>query len=167
MVGSRPQAEAGKLIYFAGGKAEVLERVRLVLPAAGGATVHHIGSIGQEMAMKLAVTALFGIQVAALAEPLGMLDRQGISPEQAMACLSELPVTSLAAKVAGGLMVADNHVPMFPIELVEKDFRYVMQTAQAKNAAMPAAIAIHHIYQKAIARGSGHQNITGVARLFA
>ena len=85
MVGSRPQAEAGKLIYFAGGKAEVLERVRLVLPAAGGATVHHIGSIGQEMAMKLAVTALFGIQVAALAEPLGMLDRQGISPEQAMA----------------------------------------------------------------------------------
>lgn len=166
VVGSRPQAEAGKLIYLAGGSAEVLERVRPVLLAAGGAAVHHIGAVGRGMAMKLAVNALFGIQIAALAETLGMLDRQGIPPAQAMACLGELPVTSLAAKVAGGLMVANNHAPMFPIELVAKDFRYVMQTAQAENAAMPTASAIHHIYQEAIATGYGSDNITGVARLF-
>lgn len=144
-----------------------MERVRLALLAAGGATVHHIGSFGQGMAMKLAVNALFGIQVAALAETLGLLDRQGISPAQAMVCLGELPVTSLAAKVAGSLMVADNHAPLFPIELVEKDFRYIIHTAQAENATMPAAIAIHRIYQDAIAKGYGNENITGVARLFS
>lgn len=166
VVGSRPQAEAGKLIYLAGGKTESLDQVRSVLLNAGATTVHHIGAVGQGMAMKLAVNALFGIQVAALAELLGSLSRTGITPKTAMTFFGELPVTSLAAKVAGSLMVANNHVPLFPIELVEKDFRYALQTAQAENSSMPISTAIHHIYQEAIAQGYGGENITGVARLF-
>jgi 3-hydroxyisobutyrate dehydrogenase len=158
--------EAGKLIYLVGGKAEILEQVQPILLSAGGAIVQHLGAIGQGMAMKLAVNTLFGVQVAALAEILGLLDKQGINSVKAMACLGELPVTSLAAKMAGSLMVANNHAPLFPIELVEKDFRYVMQTAQTENAAMPIATAIHHIYQEAIDKGFGNNNITGVVQLF-
>jgi 3-hydroxyisobutyrate dehydrogenase len=166
VVGSRPQVEAGKLIYLVGGKAEILEQVQPILLSAGGAIVQHLGAIGQGMAMKLAVNTLFGVQVAALAEILGLLDKQGINSVKAMACLGELPVTSLSAKMAGSLMVANNHAPLFPIELVEKDFRYIMQTAQTENAAMPVATAIHHIYQEAIDKGFGNNNITGVAQLF-
>jgi 3-hydroxyisobutyrate dehydrogenase len=166
VVGSRPQVEAGKLIYLVGGKAEVLEQVQPILLSAGGAVVQHLGAIGQGMAMKLAVNTLFGVQVAALAEILGLLDKQGITNVKAMECLGELPVTSLAAKMAGSLMVANNHAPLFPIGLVEKDFRYVMQTAQTENAAIPVATAIHHIYQEAIDKGFGNSNITGVIQLF-
>lgn len=166
VVGSRPQAEAGKLIYLVGGKAEVLTEAEPLLLAAGGAIVHHLGSIGRGMAMKLAVNALFGVQIAALAEIIGLLDKQGISSDRAMACLGELPIISPAAKVAGSLMVANNHAPLFPIDLVEKDFRYVLQTAQASEASMPVSTAIHDIYQTAIDRGFGNNNITGVVRLF-
>jgi 3-hydroxyisobutyrate dehydrogenase len=166
VVGSCPQVEAGKLIYLVGGKAEVLEQVQPILLSAGGAVVQHLGAIGQGMAMKLAVNTLFGVQVAALAEILGLLDKQGIDNVKAMECLGELPVTSLAAKMAGSLMVANNHAPLFPIGLVEKDFRYVMQTAQTENAPMPVATAIHHIYQEAIDKGFGNNNITGVVQLF-
>jgi 3-hydroxyisobutyrate dehydrogenase len=166
VVGSRPQADAGKLIYLAGGETESVNRVRSVLSDAGSTTVHHIGAVGQGMAMKLAVNALFGIQVTALAELLGSLSRTGITPEQAMMVLGELPVTSLAAKVAGSLMVTNNHAPLFPIELVEKDFRYALQAAQAENSSMPVSTVIHHIYQEAIALGYGGENITGIARLF-
>jgi 3-hydroxyisobutyrate dehydrogenase len=166
VVGSRPQVEAGKLIYLVGGKAEVLEQVQPILLSAGGAVVQHLGAIGQGMAMKLAVNNLFGVQVAALAEILGLLNKQGINSVKAMACLGELPVTSLAAKMAGSLMVANNHAPLFPIRLVEKDFCYVMQTAQTENAAIPVTTAIHHIYQEAIDKGFGNNNITGVVQLF-
>jgi 3-hydroxyisobutyrate dehydrogenase len=166
VVGSRPQVEAGKLIYLVGGKAEVLEQVQPILLSAGGAVVQHLGAISQGMAMKLAVNTLFGVQVAALAEILGLLDKQGITNVKAMECLGELPVTSLAAKMAGSLMVANNHAPLFPIGLVEKDFRYVMQTAQIENAAIPVTTAIHHIYQEAIDKGFGNNNITGVVQLF-
>jgi 3-hydroxyisobutyrate dehydrogenase len=165
VVGSRPQAEAGKLIYVVGGKAEVLAQVHDILLVAGTA-VHHIGAAGQGMAMKLAVNALFGIQIAALAELIGMLEKNGVPCTKAMECLGELPVMSPAAKGAGSLILANNHAPMFPIRLVEKDFRYIMQTAHAVDALTPVSSAIHDLYQTAIAQGLGGDNITAIAKLF-
>jgi len=166
IVGSRPQAETRKLISLVGGQAETLMKVRAILAAAGVAIVHHIGGIGQGMVMKLGVNALFGIQVAALAELLGILNRNNISPGKAMECLGDLPVLSLAAKGAGSLMVSQNHAPLFPINLVEKDFRYVAQTAQDSQAAIPISTAVMDIYRAAIAQGHGNENITGIFQLF-
>ncbi|MDJ0703909.1 MAG: NAD(P)-dependent oxidoreductase [Leptolyngbyaceae cyanobacterium MO_188.B28] len=165
VVGSRPQADAGKLIYLVGGEAENLATVQDILLCAG-TSIQHVGSVGQGMAMKLAVNALFGVQVAALAELMGMLTKNGVSASKALACLSELPVLSPAAKGAGNLMLSNNHAPLFPIYLVEKDFRYSLQSAQAVNAATPASVAIHKIYQAAITEGYGDNNITGIAKLF-
>ncbi|MFM7427630.1 MAG: NAD(P)-dependent oxidoreductase [Elainella sp.] len=167
VVGSRPQAEAGNLIYLVGGTAAVLAQVQPVLKAAGASAVHQIGEVGQGMAMKLAVNALFGIQVAAVAELLGMLVKQGISAEAAMASLAELPVTSPAAKLAGKLMLTGNHAPLFPIGLVEKDFRYVVQTAAAAGTVAPVSAAVQEVYQKAIAAGYENDNITGIIQLFS
>lgn len=166
VVGSRPQAEAGKLIYLVGGEAETLAQVQPIL-ASTSAAIHYVGSVGQGMAMKLAVNALFGIQVAALAEILEMLAPNGIIPETAMKLLAELPVISPAAKAAGSLMVMNHHAPLFPIELVEKDFRYVLQAAQVAEAATPVTTAVHGLYQQAIARGYGNDNITGITQLFS
>jgi 3-hydroxyisobutyrate dehydrogenase len=165
VVGSRPQAEAGKLIYLVGGEAETLAQVQSILLSAGS-TIHHVGAIGQGMAMKLAVNALLGIQVAALAEVIGMLAKNGVTSAKAMECLGDLPVISPAAKGAGSLIVANNHAPMFPINLVEKDLRYVIQMAQTVDASIPISIAIHNIYQTAIAQGNGDDNITGIAKFF-
>jgi 3-hydroxyisobutyrate dehydrogenase len=167
VIGSRPQAEAGKLIALVGGQTETLAQVQSILTAAGVATTHHIGSVGQGMTMKLAVNALFGIQVAALAELLGMSSKDGISSEKAMECLGNLPVLSLAAKGAGSLMVSQNHAPLFPINLVEKDFRYVNQTAQSLEVKIPTANAVMGIYRTAIAQGHGSRNITSIFQLFA
>jgi 3-hydroxyisobutyrate dehydrogenase len=165
VVGSRPQAEAGKLIYLVGGDAPTLAEVKDIFLATSAA-VHHVGPVGQAMALKLAVNALFGIQVAALAETIGWLQQAGINPEQAMACLGELPVTSPAAKVAGSLIVNQQHAPLFPIELVEKDCRYTVATAQSLGAATPVTAAIQQVYQQAIAQGYSQSNITGVAQLY-
>jgi 3-hydroxyisobutyrate dehydrogenase len=166
VVGSRPQAELGKLIALVGGQSETLVQVQGILTAAGVAMIQHVGTVGQGMTLKLAVNALFGVQVAALAELLGLLSKDGISPETAMACLGDLPVLSLAAKGAGGLMVSQNHAPLFPIALVEKDFRYVAQTAQSLEATLPTSMAVMEIYREAIAQGHGGENITGIVQRF-
>ncbi len=166
VVGSRPQADAGKLIYLVGDKTETLVQAQPILLSTGASTIHHVGSISQGMAMKLAVNALFGIQVAELAEIIGLLNKNGITSEKAMECFGVLPVISPAAKGAGNLMTINNHAPMFPINLVEKDFRYVIQTAQACDALTPVSTAIHNVYQDAVAKGYGSENITGVVQLF-
>ncbi|MEO0376479.1 MAG: NAD(P)-dependent oxidoreductase [Cyanobacteria bacterium P01_A01_bin.17] len=165
VVGSRPQAEASKLIYLVGGETTTLERVQDILSSTSGA-IHHVGTVGQGTAMKLAVNALFGIQVAALAEIIGMLSKQGILMAKVLECLGELPITSPAVKGAGSLMVAHQHAPMFPIELVEKDFRYALELAKAVEAESPAVAAVREVFGDAIAKGHGDKNITGVVQLF-
>ncbi|MGL5878466.1 MAG: NAD-binding protein, partial [Xenococcaceae cyanobacterium] len=90
----------------------------------------------------------------------------GVTSAKAMECLGELPVISPAAKNAGNLMLTNNHAPMFPIDLVEKDFRYIIQTAQAVDAPTPASTAIQDIYRSAIASGYGNDNISGVIQNF-
>ena len=166
VVGSRPQAEAGQLIYLVGGEVETLAQVEDILRCAGG-VLHHVGSIGQGMAIKLAVNALFGMQVAALAEILGLLSQYGITRTKAWDCLGNLPVISPAAKGAGNLMLANQHTPLFPIHLVEKDFRYVLQVAQAVGAAMPGVAAAQAIYEDTLSKGYGNDNITAVVQLFS
>ncbi|WP_055074561.1 NAD(P)-dependent oxidoreductase [Pseudanabaena sp. 'Roaring Creek'] len=165
VVGSRIQVETGKLIYLVGGKAEYLSRVRDILLSISS-TVHHVGGIGQGMTVKLAVNALLGIQVAALAEVIGMLTKNGMTGQEAMFCLSELPVISPAARTAGGLMVENNHAVNFALELMEKDLRYFTETAMAVNAVTPIANTMHDLYQEAISRGYGKDNFTGILRMF-
>lgn len=166
VVGSRPQAETGTLISLVGGQTETLMQAQSTLTAAGVATIHHVGNVGLSMAMTLAVNALFGIQVVALAELLGMLSHHAIRLDKVMECLGDLPVLSLATKGAGNLMVSENHAPLFPINLVEKDFRYVAQTAQNSQALVPTSTAVMDIYRTAIAQGYGSENITSIIQLF-
>ncbi|ABW29151.1 3-hydroxyisobutyrate dehydrogenase, putative [Acaryochloris marina MBIC11017] len=166
VVGSRPQAEAQQLIYLVGGKAPVLAKVQDVL-SASSSRIHHVGTVGQSMAMKLAVNALFGVQVAAVAEIISLLNQQGIPLNQVMATLKELPVTSPAVQGAGNLMITHAHAPLFPISLVEKDIRYGLELAKnAVEEPMPTLKAVQNVYQDAIAQGYGNDNITGVIQLF-
>ena len=165
VVGSRPQADAGQLIYLAGGKAEALDRVRKVLLVMGGA-VYHTGPVGTGTAMKLAVNALFAVQVAALGEVLGLLRRVGLGESNAVDTLSSMPIASPAMKGVGALMAKRTFEPMFPVELVEKDLGYVVDTAAQLSAMTPIASAARATYRKAIEAGLGNDNIHGVMKLF-
>lgn len=165
VAGSRPQAEAGQLIYLVGGDASTVETVRDVLRVMGGA-VHHCGPSGSGMVMKLAVNALFGVQVAALAEVLGMTRKAGISDGQAIEVLGAMPITSPALKGIGALMAGRTFAPMFPIDLVEKDFGYVVATTSRLGGDSPVATAVRGVYARAKDAGLGGDNITGVVKVF-
>jgi 3-hydroxyisobutyrate dehydrogenase len=165
VAGSRPQAEAAQLIYMAGGDAAVLKRAEPVLKALGGA-IHHAGPSGSGAVIKLMVNALFGVQVAAVAELLGYAQRSGLNAQAALDVLAATPVTSPAAKLAGAAMLAGNFAPMFPVELVEKDFGYASAAAQAVNAQIPVVDAVHAVLQRAVQQGLAQQNLTALAKLY-
>ncbi|MEM7678870.1 MAG: NAD(P)-dependent oxidoreductase, partial [Myxococcota bacterium] len=165
VIGSRPQAEAGQLIFVVGGPASATETILPLLKAMGGA-VHHAGQRSAGSWMKLAVNSLFGAQIAVLAELLGMLKKAGITPDQAMSMLSKLPVTSPAAAGVGSLIATQNYAPMFPIDLVEKDFRYALDAAASVDSSLPAVSAVQRVYAKAQEKGHGNENISAVAALY-
>ena len=166
LAGSRPQAEGGQLIFFTGGASQSLKAARPLLLAMGSA-VHHAGeAVGSGMAIKLMVNALFGLQVAAVAEVLALGEALGVPKQSGAEILGETPVLGPAAKGAAAAIVAGAFAPLFPIDLVEKDFGCVTATAEAAGAAVPLSQAARAVYAQAKAAGYGGDNITGVAQLY-
>ena len=163
VAGSRPQAEAAQLIYLVGGESETLEQAMPVLNAMGGA-VHHAGTVGSGTAIKLAINTLFGIQAAAMAELISFMNKCGLNKTQAVEILTATPVCSPAAKVLADAMIASKFSPLFPIDLVEKDLSYLMDSA--KQAALPMGKTASKVFQQAIDSGYGADNITGVIQLY-
>jgi 3-hydroxyisobutyrate dehydrogenase len=164
VVGSTPQAESAQLIYFVGGDAGVLERTEAVLKALGSA-IHRVGPLGSGALAKLATNTLLGIQVTALAELIGMLKRSDADVARVLEAISATPAWSMVAGRVSALMLADDFAPQFPVELIEKDFGYMLQTA-ASDSAAPTIAAARGVFRIAIEHGLGKDNMTGVVKLF-
>lgn len=165
VAGSRPQAEAGQLIFMAGGHADQVVRAEPILRNMGMA-VHHAGPAGSGAAVKLMVNSLFGAQVAVIAELIGLAERVGLDPARAVAIIGETPVASPAVKAAASAMLAGSFAPSFPIDLVQKDFGLAQTAAQGADALVPVIDAVEAVFAAAKSEGLGDLNITGVVRRY-
>jgi 3-hydroxyisobutyrate dehydrogenase len=164
VVGSRPQAQAGQLIFLVGGGSDAFARAQPVLASIGSA-VHHAGALAQGAQLKLVVNALFAAQVAVLGELLGYIRRAGLDAQATAGILATLPVLSPAATGALRGILAQDFAPLFPIDLAAKDLGYALQAAQTINAPLPLADAVRARFHAAQVQGLGQQNITAVATL--
>ncbi len=165
VLGTRPQAENGQLIYLIGGTAAHLERVRSILEINSG-SIHYLGEVGMAATMKLAVNTQYATQVAIWAETLALLEKQGIAKQTAVEILNTLPTTSPALQIAGTLIAAEKYMPLFPIELVEKDLYYAEQAVDSVGCEAYILKIVRQVYERAIDKGFGDDNIVGIAQLY-
>jgi 3-hydroxyisobutyrate dehydrogenase len=165
MIGSRPQVEARALIHLVGGTAEVLGDARGVLEDSA-ARIHHVGGHGTAATMKLIVNASFAIQVAAMAELLGLVRRTGLDPAEAAGFLTELPVTSPVAARAINTMIAGDFAPNFPVRLVAKDLRYLAALAEGLGGETPMTHTALDRYQQAALGEHAEEDLTALAAIY-
>ena len=162
VLGSRPQAEAGQLIHLIGGDEGDITQVQPVLAAIGTKQLH-AGPVGAGASLKLIANTLFGIQVVAMAKLIGRMKDLGLDPATAIGQLSETPLLSPAAQGAVGLMLSGKDDPMFPVELVAKDFGYAID---GQPQAMPLASAALNVFETAAAKGLADENLTAVRKIY-
>ena len=165
VAGSRPQAELSKLIYFVGGSEDNVKKVSDILSLMGCA-IHHCGDVGTATTIKLAVNALFAVQVAAMAELLPLMDLAGIDKGKALDIIASTPICSPAVKLSGQAMNLGQFAPAFPIELVEKDLSYLGMMAQSYGSKSPMGKTAQELFKQAIELGFRADNITGIAQLY-
>ena len=165
VVGSRPQAEAGALIFLVGGEAEAREAAAPIFDTLGTA-VHPMGPVGSGARMKLAINAFFGVQVAALGEILALLVQGGMPRSAALDTISGLPVTSPALQGIARLLDVEDYRPLFPVDLVAKDFSCVSALADGTGLSLPLISATRRVLQGAQARGLGAENIHAIVKQF-
>jgi 3-hydroxyisobutyrate dehydrogenase len=166
VAGSRPQAEAGQLIFMVGGDADALDSVRATL-APLAAKIVHAGPIGHGALLKLAVNTLFASQLESVAELLGFLGRNGFERARAAELLAEFPIIAPPIAGAAKMMASGNTTPMFTIDLIEKDLCYVLDAAEASRSSLPGAQTARTAFRQAQALGLGQANISGLAAVFS
>ncbi len=162
VVGSRPQADAGALFQLVGGEEEVLERVRAVLEVNAGA-IRHVGPVGTAATMKLAINGLFGVQVAAYAEVVGLLARSEVDPTEAIELLAGLPITSPGLQRILGLIAERAFEPNFPVHLVAKDLGYLARLAGDLHAEVPLCRAAGEVFASGASGDEADLDIAGIA----
>ncbi len=163
--GSTPAAESKQLVYMVGGDASVLERVRPVLGAMGSA-IHHAGPTGSGAFAKLMVNSLLGIQAAGMAELIGLARRSQVDVSTIVETVSRTAVGSPAASAIAKAMLANQFAPTFPMELLEKDMRYVAQCAADAGSPTPICKQSHAVIYAAQQAGWGNEHYTAIVKLY-
>lgn len=165
VAGSRPQADAGQLIFMVGGNSDIIERAKPAF-APLAANIIHVGTAGQGAVLKLAVNTLFAAQLQSVAELLGFLSLNGFEPVRAAELLAQFPIVAAPVAGAAKMMAARSTAPLFTIDLIEKDLGYILDAAAASGADLPGATNVRAVLNKAQAKGLGQSNVSGLAALF-
>lgn len=126
VLGTVPQAEAGKLKVFAGGEGREVERWRPVLGALGA--VVHMGPLGAGAAMKLVANSTLAALMAALGEALAVADALGLDQETVLDELTESPIGATVARKRASIE-SGSYPPRFKLSLARKDLALVNDAA--------------------------------------
>ena len=165
VTGSRMQAQAGQLLFLAGGAASTLAKLDSLLRIMGRDVVH-LGPTGSGARMKLINNFLSGAQVASLAEAIAMVERSGLDSGKAMAVLTEGAPGSPLVKTLSTRMMARDYQPYFFLHLMAKDLRYAIQEGGLQSLDLTTAVAALRVFEKAIADGLGDKDMSAVVEQF-
>jgi 3-hydroxyisobutyrate dehydrogenase-like beta-hydroxyacid dehydrogenase len=152
--GSTPAAEAGSLILLVGGDEEVFEAAQPLFNAISPHSFHlfraasrsfYMGPAGAGTTMKLVVNTLLGVGMQAIAEAIPLGEKAGIDRNHLLDVLSQTAV--IAPAHAGKLARAahQDYSPQFPLRLMNKDFRLILEEAKLVNVQMPATVAAFQV----------------------
>ena len=165
VVGTRPQAEQKQLTVLTAGSEKAFHSAKVVLDAISAKAIF-LGDAGRAASLKLYINSLFGIQSAAFAELTQTLRESGFNDETIMKIVPDLPVTSPIMKMMLGLMMEDKFSPLFPIDLVEKDFGYAEEFVSEAGLEPIMTKGARTAFKKAQGMGLGKDNISGIIQIY-
>ncbi len=165
VTGSKPQAEAGQLLFLAGGSSAAVNKVTPILKAMGRDVVP-VGPVGSGARLKLINNFLSGSQAAALAEALSLIERSGLDREKALGVLTEGAPGSPLVKLLSGRMTARQYEPNFVLRLMAKDLRYAVTEADHQALDLDMGRAALRVFEHAIAAGQGDDDMAAVVEQF-
>src|SRR4029077_2333581 len=133
-------AEQGTLILFGGGDADVFHTCQPIFSAVAR-QYFHLGPSGSGTAMKLVVNALLGVNMQAIAEAVAFGEKAGLDRELLLQVLAKTAVISPAHQNKLIRAKHDDYSPQFPLRLMNKDFRLILEKAGEIGAPMPLTAA--------------------------
>ncbi|HEV2171146.1 MAG TPA: NAD(P)-dependent oxidoreductase, partial [Candidatus Binatus sp.] len=138
--GSTPAAEQGALTLLGGGDTDVFDSCQPIFSAIAK-QYFHMGLSGSGTAMKLVVNALLGVNMQAIAEAVAFGEKAGLNRGLLLEVLAKTAVISPAHQNKLLRAEANDYSPQFPLKLMNKDFKLILEKAGELGAPMPATAA--------------------------
>src|SRR6202008_3378706 len=145
--------ENGLLTLFGGGDKERFDSAESIFRVI--AKKHfYLGPNGSGATMKLVVNTLLGIGMQAIAEAVALGEMAGLDRNRLLSVLSQTAVVAPAHVVKLQRVLKSDYTPQFPIRLINKDFRLILDLASTVGARMPAAGAAFEINARQLEEGA-------------
>jgi 3-hydroxyisobutyrate dehydrogenase len=138
--GSTPAVEQGTVTLFGGGDEEAFHAVEPLFQTFAR-KYFHLGPSGSGATMKLAVNLMLGLGMQAIAEAVAFGQKAGLERERLLEVLSQTAVIPPALVGKFERISRNDYSRQFPLRLMNKDFRLILETAAASLAPLPATAA--------------------------
>jgi 3-hydroxyisobutyrate dehydrogenase-like beta-hydroxyacid dehydrogenase len=160
--GSKEAAEAGELVYYAGGDAATIRKATPVLEISGKAVVP-IGDIGDATAVKIATSMIAATATQGLAEALGLCIAMDVQPEKLAMALDHHGVSSPLTRLKFPQMIAGDFEPRFSLANMVKDTGIALDLAKSFDISFPTVQATADTLGGFAKEGKGDQDFSIVA----
>lgn len=162
--GGEVGAQNATLAIMAGGKAEVLERVRPLLEKLGK-TLVHIGPNGAGQVAKACNQMIMVSCIEAMAEAMLLAKQSGADPEKVRQALAGGSAGSRVLEVFGARMTARDFKAGVEARLHHKDFGILLDEAVTLGAPLPIAAQVWQQLNALMALGWGREDTASLLRV--
>jgi len=152
ITGSKIGAENGTLIFMVGGAAETIERVRPLFMSMGKQVIH-MGKNGDGEAAKLGMNMMIVLIYEGFAEALTLTTKLGVDQKAFFTLIQSSMVRSGVVDYKMPFVEKNDFSPNFPLRLMHKDIRLMMEAAAESGVELPALTTANQIYDEATAAG--------------
>jgi 3-hydroxyisobutyrate dehydrogenase-like beta-hydroxyacid dehydrogenase len=160
--GSKNEAETGALGFLVGGEREVLARVQGVLDAMGRTI--HVGANGAGASAKLVVNLVIAATLHAFNEGMVLATRAGIPPDAMVEIIQSSRARSGIIEMKAPRILDRDFAPFFPLHLMAKDMRLVVESAESLGVELPLASTLRGIYAACLADGLADDDFASTIR---
>ncbi len=162
MTGSKVAAEAGTLLFMAGGEEATIERLK-PLYAAMGKKIFRMGEVGKGQSTKLVMNLQIALIYEGFAEALTLAAKLGVDAEKLIPLVNASMVKSGVVEYKAPFVLSRDFSANFPLRLMRKDIRLALDAAKEVRVKLPALETVEEVYDLAIE--DGHADLDYAATL--
>ena len=162
--GSKIAAEDRQTVYYLGGDAELVEKMRPVLDPISSAILH-IGPLGTASSLKLAMNMHIAGIGQILCESLTLCRASGIPDEIYFEALARNAAHSGLADLKQPKLRQHDFSPQFALKHMDKDLRLALETAVDLSLPLEYTRQLKGIYDQGMDAGWKDDDFIGLVRL--
>jgi 3-hydroxyisobutyrate dehydrogenase-like beta-hydroxyacid dehydrogenase len=163
--GSSAQARMGNMVFMAGGKRSVFERIKPVLDQIGKKTVY-AGKTGDGATLKLVINHTLYLNQAAAIEGLVLGMKAGLNPDVLFDVITSGAASSDLLISRGRDMLNGNFSAKGPVVIANKDLALSLETAKRWGVVLPVGALYQQLLLKAHYNGWDRQDATVVMKIY-